>query len=1310
MNSLHPDRTARATDRATTRGRKRLEPGLPRLALAAALAAWLGATASPLAAGFGPSTTCVSNRPGGNNCTSNDLTFVLIGLGVQSDGCVNETDNVTIQLGARIRNSTAQTRYDVGIFIDRNNASAYSGTNCAVETLHPLGATGNFSCTSGSPPLELNDFPTGDGPFLDTDGDACGDLQNQSGTGCDVNPVDGSYDDSFIRLPALTLSCRAGAPTNDGFVRIASCLTWGNNDDQVGALQGGSKVCDGTNPEDDVHAGTNAKCRCDDSQVSDIPLPNFRLNCDSFNQARTLANGQTATFNIDYTNSVPGCTPGSFSDPFGRFKCGTASFLRVVVDYDIGGVNAEDHGNFYVNNDLVNPIPACTSVATLSGGAGVVCNDTTNRRLIFAPQDSSSPFALGVVSPFSGTRTLPFQYTKTDAFAGTITFTSRVTWDDLLDTNSDSSISTAEAVTIGGSSMVQTASNTTCTSTPAATPVTLAAFSSERSGREVRLDWATDTEVGNVGFHLYALVGGERVRLDAEPVPAAGGDGLEPRHYTAHFRVPDLVDGFLVEDIDLHGRGRVHGPFAPGRRYGVAVDPPRIDWGAVRRDHRLAEGASGREIRAPRARRAANRTASAALLAAAPTGPIDLRVNKSGLHRVTYEQLYAAGLDLATSSSSQLGLSLGGKQVPIHVQAGARFGPGSWFEFWGEALDTLYTSTNVYRLRTGVKRPARATVSTAAPSGSAAASYVETRPFERNLGYAYWSAGADPFFDTQMLVFGSPNQWQFPFAVDGLVAGGGAATLHVEFFGATSFAGFEPDHHVEFLLNGVQVGESFFDGASYRTFDVTLPSGLLVEGANTLTLRLPGDTGAPFDMQALESFAVSYPRAFAAVSGRLDFAGGSGRYEVTGLASSDLVAYRRDATALVRLAGTSVVPDGGGFRAIVPGTLATASYSVATAAALLAPAAIVPARPPADLAGGPASYLVIANAGFLDGLGALVAARQAQGWTVKVVDVEDIYAQYSGGVFDAHAIRDYLAWAHRNLGTRAVLLVGGDTYDYRNYLGLAPVSFVPSLYRATHEVVRYAPSDASYADVDGDGVQDLAIGRFPVRTGQELANLIDKTLGYEARSYLGVGAVAADATDPNSSEPFSSVADGFVDVLDGGGWQVDPVYVDALGLAAAKSRLLADLAAGASLVAFVGHSGQTSWGTPTVPIAQRLLTTNDVPTLGNPGLPTAIVQFGCWNSYYNHPTVESLGNRLVLVAERGAAAAMGTATLTSDANNNRFSRLLAPFLASPGTALGDAVVAAKRALAAQAAETGIDVRDILAGWTLLGDPALVATP
>src|SRR5262245_37826142 len=92
------------------------------------LTAALGALALLLPAGAARALTqgsyCVDASNGtSNNCTSNDVTFVLVGLGVQGDGCVNTSDSVSITLQAIVRNTTAQTRYDIGLWVNTDGTS-----------------------------------------------------------------------------------------------------------------------------------------------------------------------------------------------------------------------------------------------------------------------------------------------------------------------------------------------------------------------------------------------------------------------------------------------------------------------------------------------------------------------------------------------------------------------------------------------------------------------------------------------------------------------------------------------------------------------------------------------------------------------------------------------------------------------------------------------------------------------------------------------------------------------------------------------------------------------------------------------------------------------------------------------------------------------------------------------------------------------------------------------------------------------------------------------------------------------------------
>lgn len=1233
---------------------------------------------------------CVTQaNPSVTNCTANDIAISYTSNPTVSDGCINSSDTVVAQLTAQITSSSPD-RYDIGMWLALDGGSALNSNLCVRDILQPAtvaaGTVGPF-----------ND------PYARLDGDTCGDSPKSSVS---------TYTMPFLVNVPCSDQVVSAITGQNGWIDLGQCGSWDNN---------AGTTC---NNSTQALPGTAAKCRCERAD-STIPGPNFLAACTNFATPTGLGSdgvltvGDRATYTFSYTNSVANCTPGSPApgDPFGRSRCGTASFIRIVVTYPS---TASTSGTFYYVDDTTNLdtlIPTCPSTGVLDGNVGVVCNDPGSNHLVFAPRDPNPSNTLGVISPFSSSRSLPFKYELTSPVSGAFQFVASIWWDDLLDTNPSpaNTIDAAEAVSLTGA-IQQTCGDCSCTTEATTTPITLSSFRAEPAARGVQVDWSTATEVGNVGFNVYAEVGGRKVRLNTEPIPSQSLDSLELRSYSANLPMPDDAQAFFIEDLDVRGGTKSHGPFKLGKKYGADVAPLPIDWSRVRRENGLSPKEDARALNNSRgggrqgfATTERTSTAGATLNAGAtPALPaIELFVDRDGLYRITYEQLLAAGFDLAQQASAQLGLTAQGQPVPIWVTAGTRFGPGSYFEFWGQGVDTIYTRTNVYRLLTGQKKPARAGVSTATATGAAAPSYLEKRHFERNLGYAMWSPSTDPFYDSMVWAFSSASNWPYNFDLDGLVPPGGGARLRVTLSGLTSWADKSPDHHVQVLLNETLVEDRTFDGSATLVVDAPLPAGLLVEGTNTLTLRVMGDTGVPYDFMTLEHYEVTYPRAFAAQSGSLGFTASGGRFEVTGLPTAQVAAYRRDGSALTRLAAATT-PDGGSFRAVVPGSGASASYAVASDGALLAPSAIRAARPLADIKTGPASYLVIAHAAFIPGLGELVAERAAQGHSVKVVDVEDIYSQFRGGVFDAEAIRDYVGYAYRSMGTHFVLLVGADNYDYLNYLGTGALSFVPSLYRATGGVVFYTPADSAYADVDRDGVQDLAIGRFPVRTPQELANLVEKTLQYAGKSYPLTGAFAADYDDPDANETFRFATERMITALPAG-WQADRIYMDQLTLAAARTRLFGDIAAGQALTLYLGHSAEDSWGSPLKPLSQSLFTVNDVAQLANEGRPTVVAQFGCFNNYYVYPAFETLGPRLTLAEDRGAAAVMGSTTITEDAHGNRFGAILTPMLAQPGATIGEAIWQAKQKFAKQTPANS-DVRDVLLGWTLLGDPALQLQP
>ncbi len=106
------------------------------------------------------------------------------------------------------------------------------------------------------------------------------------------------------------------------------------------------------------------------------------------------------------------------------------------------------------------------------------------------------------------------------------------------------------------------------------------------------------------------------------------------------------------------------------------------------------------------------------------------------------------------------------------------------------------------------------------------------------------------------------------------------------------------------------------------------------------------------------------------------------------------------------------------------------------------------------------------------------------------------------------------------------------------------------------------------------------------------------------------------------------------------------------------------------------------------------------------GKPTVVMQWGCWNTYYVDPAYRTLGQKLMASGENGSMAVLGPTTLTLAASERQLGQLLTPRLTQPGVTIGAAIQSAK----AEMALTHPNAIDVLLGWSLLGDPAVIVQP
>jgi hypothetical protein len=823
-------------------------------------------------------------------------------------------------------------------------------------------------------------------------------------------------------------------------------------------------------------------------------------------------------------------------------------------------------------------------------------------------------------------------------------------------------------------------------------PVSLAWFRSTAGKRGTLLEWETSAEAGNVGFNVLGDLGSKKVKLNDDLIPSQVVSAMTRSSYS--LEVPAGPTRFWLEEVDLEGRLRQHGPFALGSASGLADEADPVGWPSI-----LQESDAKRSLRHEAVLNRPGRPYDAG---------IRLVVDREGIYRVTYEELRAAGFDLAGVDLQSLVLTNRDRAVPTWVGGSLGltakgFGPGSFLVFWGEGVTSLYTDENVYNLRVN-QLATRAAMTTDARSpdltATPAASYMETIRVARNRSYSFSSPTGDPWYDTRMLAYRSPVRASYSLDLEDL-APGGEGLLTVGLWGSTDWPE-SPDHHAVVSWNGRPVADETFDGIANRPLSIRLDAAQLQARSNQLDVLLPGDTGVAYDLVMLDSYGVTYPRLFRARANRLAFDARLDQLAVDGFSASDVYAFRRPGggSEVQRLAGVVVERTTAGYRARFPGpSLASQTsdrYQVTTGAAFLAPR-IEPGRSALDLSptGKDVKLLVISHPDFVSGIAPLVNARLAQGIPTHVVDLEAVYEEYSGGVVDPEAIREMVRFARQKWGIRSVLLVGGDTYDYRNALGLASKSFVPTLYAETDPViVRFAPADALYGDVDGDGVPEVAVGRFPVRTSAELDLVVSKTLGW-----AGAKRVVLAADQSEGVLNFSTLSNGLA-ALFPKELEVSRAYIDTLGLAGARAALKAQMNQGDAFVGFLGHSSYARWS------FAGLFTTADAAALTNSGRPLVVNQFGCWNNYFVEPTFNTLGHALLVSGDRGAAATLGMATLSDIGTEGLLGPILTPRLMEPGKSIGQALVEAK----AEVARVAPNRLDVQVGMTLLGDPELVLNP
>lgn len=697
-------------------------------------------------------------------------------------------------------------------------------------------------------------------------------------------------------------------------------------------------------------------------------------------------------------------------------------------------------------------------------------------------------------------------------------------------------------------------------------------------------------------------------------------------------------------------------------------------------------------------------------------------LNEDGLYQVSYTDLLAAGVSAVSLDSLDprtFQLFNQSVEAAIYVQGEADgvFNPTDYLLFYGQKVNTKYTDTNVYWLTWGGLTGLRMANLNGAPSGSASvpADFLTTQHAELDTDYysdVPSSPGKDHWYWGMVDAFSAPAFLDFTTDLHHLGSGSHTATVRGLLKGYAA----SPTHHTRIYLNNNLIGDYSFPVGTQYSFSTSVPQSYLVEVTNTLRVECPRDGSITLDEVLVNWFEIDYFDTYFAENDRHFFDGdlpGDWEFRIDGFSSISLEVY--DLTSPlspILITGATIQPTANGQQMAFEATISGEHHYLAqTTAQRLRPLSISPDNPSSwkSTANG-ADYIIITHVDFLSQVQPLADFRASQGYRVQVVDVQDVYDEFNGGIFSPEAIKSFLAYAYANWAPPApsfVLLVGDGNFDFKNNYGWNELNYIPPYLDDIDPWFGETATDNRYVSVSGgDILPDLYIGRFPVRAPTEAQTMVDKTINYEQNPPLGgwnaYQTFVADNADIGGNFPVES--EWIINTYVPSTYTVDRIYygVNYNTPSAARAALQAVINQGSLLVHFAGHGAMQQWA------SEKLLLVSDLPALTNGSKLPFILPMTCGEGYFVWPSpsgknYSALGESIVRINGRGAIASWsptgfglgsGHALLDDSLFNNLFNNLQ--------TQIGYLTTNAKYELYANSSS----YYDLIETYLLFGDPAL----
>ena len=700
------------------------------------------------------------------------------------------------------------------------------------------------------------------------------------------------------------------------------------------------------------------------------------------------------------------------------------------------------------------------------------------------------------------------------------------------------------------------------------------------------------------------------------------------------------------------------------------------------------------------------------------TDQYKILVHQEGMYKLTFEALDAAGVPVDTLDPLTLRIHNQGEEIAIIVvgEDDGVFNPGEYILFYGEQVNTIYTYTNVYWLTWGGDPGIRMQdIDGSIDNINVPTQFSATELVEEN--HYYQSARASgPENDRwywDYIYASSPITSTFTTNLENISGIENDIQIRGYFHGHSA----TPEYHTKVYLNGHLVDDANWAAGAEYSFTEPIQQSYLVEGLNEIEVVAVFDGGISLQFFWINRFEIDYFDTYTAENNILFFNGEldgqatrEWNYQVGNFTNSDIHVFDiTDPITTTNIQNFDVNDLGGTYQLSFEQNIdQDHRYIALTSSQFIQPApGDIFLDTPSSLrsTSNGADYILITHEDFVGASQDLLDHRSAQGYRTALVDIQDVYDEFNGGVYDAEAIHDFLAYTYDNWVSprpQFVLLMGDGHYDFFDYQAFGQPNYIPPYLADVDPKKGETAADNRFVAVSGgDILPDMHLGRLPAHTPGDAQIMVDKIINYELNPptdewYKEVTFVADDQDDAGD---FDFLSDDIADNYLPDSYTKEKIYfkINAPTEDDMRNGITDAINDGRLIINYIGHAAVQSWG------HELFYTLDDISSLTNTEKFPIMLPMTCLEGTYHHPDTDYQGMSETLLRDNNGAVASWAPTGygVASGHDTLEKGLFIDLFNNNNTLLGPATTYAKFYLDSLHAYL-----DLIDTYLLLGDPAL----